>query len=153
MASVRVTHFVEASVREAETCWYETGRWPEWVDELQRVTAVDGDWPKPGSVVRWESGPAGRGRVTERVLEYEPLGGQTLEVDDDSIDGRQLISFHPAPHGVELELILEYRIKRRSPLTPLVDFLFVRRAMAASLAKTLDRFATVLGECRRHRLG
>jgi hypothetical protein len=91
--------------------------------------------------------------VTERVLEYEPLGGQTLEVEDDSIEARQWVSFTPAGHGVEVELVLDYRIKRRSPLTPLVDLLFVRRAMAASMAKTLSRFAGVLAESLRSPVG
>ena len=63
------------SVHEAETCWYDTDRWPEWMDGLARVVAVEGDWPGVGSSVTWESGPAGRGRVRERVIAYEPLAG------------------------------------------------------------------------------
>jgi hypothetical protein len=153
VATARETQFVEGSVHEAESCWYDTARWPAWVDELQRVTSVEGDWPRPGSVVRWESGPAGRGRVSERVVEYAPLEGQTLEVEDDAIEARQWVSFSPAGQGVEVELILDYRIKRRSPVTPLVDLLFVRRAMAASMARTLARFAPVVAESRRSAVG
>src|SRR5437763_815073 len=78
---------------------------------------------------RWQSGPAGRGRVTERVIAYEPLEGYTVEVEDDSITGEQSVSFEPADDGVEVGLALSYRIKRRSPLTPLIDALFVRRLM------------------------
>ncbi len=35
-----------------------------------------------GGGVTWESGPAGRGRVTETVVDYVPAGGQTVEVGD-----------------------------------------------------------------------
>jgi hypothetical protein len=34
-----------------------------------------------------------------------------------------------------------YRLNRRSPLTPILDALFVRRAMQAWLRATLARFA------------
>ena len=64
MALVRHSTTLPGSVHEAETCWYEVERWPEWVDELARVIEVNGPWPEAGAEVVWESGPAGRGRVT-----------------------------------------------------------------------------------------
>jgi hypothetical protein len=153
VATVTVKQIVEGSVHEAETCWYDVARWPDWVDELARVVAVEGDWPRSASTVTWQSGPAGRGRVRERVVAYEPLGGQTLEVEDDSITGTQQVRFEPVEAGVEVTFSLSYRIKRRSPLTPLVDALFVRRPMAISLAKTVGRFAVALAESRQPSVG
>jgi hypothetical protein len=153
VASVRVNESFPGSVHEAETCWYDVARWPQWVDELEHVLSVQGDWPHPGAVVTWQSGPAGRGRVTERVIAYEPLGGYTLEVEDDSITGEQSVSFDPADDGVEIGLGLRYRIKRRSPLTPLIDFLFVRGVMVTSLEKTLGGFGAVLAESRHSGVG
>ena len=141
MRSVRVAHIVPGTVYEVEQRWYDTSRWPAWVDGLQRVVDVSGEWPEVGASVTWESGPAGRGRVVERVVEHEPLAGQTVAVTDDSIEGRQSISFTPVQDGVELGLTLSYEIKRRTLVTPLVDVLFIRRAMATSLATTLSRFA------------
>jgi hypothetical protein len=38
-------------------------------------------------------------------------------------------------------LSLEYSLKSRTPLTPVVDALFVRRAIRDSLGRTLARFA------------
>jgi len=140
-----------ASVHEAEESWYELERWPEWVDGLARVLEVRGPWPAAGSAVLWESGPAGRGRVTERVTGHEPLSGQTLEVEDDAIRALQWVSFTPSPEGVELEVILDYRIKRRNPLTPVIDFLFVRRLVAGSLERTVARFGAELESAQRHR--
>jgi hypothetical protein len=153
VATIRVTDTFPGSVHEAETCWYRTARWPHWVDELAHVVSVDGDWPRPGARVTWQSGPAGRGRVHERVVAYEALGGQTVEVEDESIDGRQRVTFTPAEGGVEVELSLQYAIKRRSPLTPLIDALFVRRPMATSLRKTLARFGAELAESRHASVG
>jgi hypothetical protein len=149
VGKVRVAQVFPVSVHEAERCWYDTARWPRWVDGLGRVLSVDLHWPKPGSEVVWESGPAGRGRVRERVLAHVPLGGQTVEVEDDSLRGRQAVSFDPAGGGVEVTLTLEYAIKRRWLLTPLIDRLFVRRPMATSLAKTLHGLGEELAESRQ----
>jgi hypothetical protein len=145
MATVRVTHAFAASVAAAERCWYDTSRWEAWVDGLERVVAVEPGWPRSGATVTWESGPAGRGHVTERVVAYEPGAGQTVEVEDVSITGRQSVSFAAIPDGVEVTLALAYRQRRRSPVTPLVDLLFIRRAMTLSLGRTLSRFGARLG--------
>jgi hypothetical protein len=144
MRTARVARTFEASVPEAETLWYDTARWTDWVDGLERVVAVQGDWPNAGATVSWESGPAGRGQVTETVIAYEPRRDQTLEVSDDAIRGRQHVAFSPEPPGVRVELSLGYQIRRRSPVTPLIDLLFIRRAMTASLEHTLTRFGASL---------
>jgi hypothetical protein len=140
----RVEGAFHASVHEAETLWYDTSRWPAWVDGLERVVEVSGDWPTAGARVRWESGPAGRGHVTERVTSYVPLEGQTVDVADDSITGRQTITFTPLDDGVNVQLSLDYRITKRSLFTPVVDALFVRGAMRRSLQSTLARFGLEL---------
>jgi Polyketide cyclase / dehydrase and lipid transport len=144
MRTVSVTRTFAVSVPKAEAHWYDTGRWPEWVDGLERVVVVEEGWPQTGATVNWRSGPAGRGDVTERVLAHEPLHGQTVEVCDDAIRGEQAIAFSPEPPGVRVELSLAYEIRRRSPLTPVIDVLFIRRAMTASLEQTLSRFGVSL---------
>jgi Polyketide cyclase / dehydrase and lipid transport len=144
---------IAGSVHEAETYWYDTDHWPAWVEGLVRVSEVRGDWPATGATVEWESGPAGRGRVTERVISYEPLSGQTVEVQDDSIRGRQTVTFAPAREAVEVTLALEYEVRRRSMFTPLVDLLFIRGAMERSLRATLARFAAELAATRQPGVG
>ncbi len=153
MSTVRVKQLLDGTAHDAETCWYDTARWPDWVDELARIVVVEGDWPQAGATVIWESGPAGRGRVRETVVAYEPLAGQTVEVEDDSITGTRRVAFDPTGDGVEVQLRLSYSIKRRSPFTPLVDLLFVRRPMTTSLAKTLTRFGVALAESRQPSVG
>ncbi len=144
MGRARVLHTFAGSVQQAQARWYDTTRWPAWVDGLEHVLQVDGDWPRVGSSVTWESGPAGRGRVTEQVIAYDAARGQTLEVDDASIAGLQSVSFAPVPDGVQVSLSLEYRLKKRSIVSPLVDLLFIRRAMAVSLGATVARFGVEL---------
>jgi hypothetical protein len=131
-------------VHEAQRLWYDTGRWASWIDGLGHVAKVDGQWPGVGAKVIWDSHPGGRGRVVERVVAYEPLGGQALDVEDESIRGRQTVVFTPTDGQVEVELALEYEIKKRSFITPLVDLLFIRRAMLSSLGATVSRFGVEL---------
>jgi hypothetical protein len=144
MTQVSASVALPVSVSEAEAFWYDTRSWSGWVDGLEQVIAIEGDWPSVGSEVIWVSGPAGRGRVTEHVLAYEQLRGQTLEVQDDSISGIQSVAFTPEDDGVEITLALEYRITQRKLLTPVVDMLFVRNAFSSSLRATLTRFAQAL---------
>ena len=148
MRTVRVTQTLPGTVFEIEQRWYDTSRWAAWVEGLRRVVEVAGDWPNVGSSVTWDSGPAGRGHVVERVVAHEPLAGQTVAVDDASITGRQSVSFVPVDDGVQVQLSLAYEIKKRSLFTPLVDSLFIKRAMSTSLATTLSRFGAEVGSHR-----
>jgi Polyketide cyclase / dehydrase and lipid transport len=149
MPTVSATIELPGRVFDAETSWYDLEGWPRWVDGLARIVEVRGDWPKPGSEVIWESHPAGRGIVREHVTDYEPRAGQTSTVDDESISGRQTVTFQPRDEGVKLELALEYTLKRRSPFSWLVDLVFIRRLMGASLGRTLERFQAVMGNSPR----
>jgi polyketide cyclase/dehydrase/lipid transport protein len=125
---------------EAEALWYDPVRWPAWIDGFGHVVDVPATWPAEGRLV-WDSTPGGRGRVLETVTVYEPRGGQTLAVEDSRLRGTQRVEFTPGPENVKITLSLDYELKERNPLTPLVDLLFVRRAIVASLRRTLTRFA------------
>ena len=144
MRPVRAVQTFPASVHEAERCWYDTSRWSSWVDGLDDVVALDEPWPMVGGGVIWDSGPAGRGRVTERVVAYAPADGQTVEVTDDTITGRQAVTFAAVGDGVEVSVALEYRLRHRSLVTPVVDALFIRREMSQSLSRSLGRFGARL---------
>jgi hypothetical protein len=126
---------------DAEELWYDTRRWPTFVDGLGHVFKVDEGWPRePGAVVVWDAKPGGRGRVLERVVSFEARVGQTLEVEDEKIHGRQTIGFQPGGDGCAVSLELEYAIKQDRGVPAVVDFLFVRRPMRDSLKRTLARF-------------
>jgi uncharacterized membrane protein len=125
---------------EAETLWYDPARWPAWVDGFGHVVEVSEGWPAEGHSI-WNSTPQGRGRVLETVTAYEPRAGQTLAIEDSRLRGTQRVEFVPGPDTTKVTLTLEYELKERTALTWLVDALFVRRAVTASLRRTLARFA------------
>ena len=131
---------VPGRASDAEELWYDPLRWPAWLDGFGHVVEVSEAWPAEGSL-RWNSAPGGRGLVLETVIAYEPRSGQSLAVEDGRLRGTQRVAFTPGPDAVRVELSLEYELKERNPLTPLVDGLFVRREIAASLRRTLARFA------------
>jgi hypothetical protein len=132
---------VPGRAAEAEALWYDPHRWQAWVDGFGHIVSLDGEWPQAGAELVWQSPPGGRGRVTERVVAYEMRTGQTVEVEDATMTGRQTVKFEPGPETVEVTLSLEYEIKDRTPLTPAVDLLFVRRAMSDALRRTVTRFS------------
>jgi uncharacterized membrane protein len=141
MGEVQSTALCRCPVDDAERAWREVARWPAWVEGLAEVRGVWGTWPQPGSGVRWVSTPAGRGSVEERVVRYEPLVRVELDVRDDQMTARQTIAFHPAAAGeTEVTLALRYTLNGTRILRPLLDRLFVRRAMAISVQSTLRRF-------------
>ena len=141
MGRARASISVPGRAAEAEALWYDPHRWQAWVDGFGHIVSLDGEWPQQGAELVWQSPPGGRGRVTERVVAYEMRTGQTIEVEDATMTGRQTVKFEPGPETVEITLSLEYEIKDRTPLTPAVDLLFVRRAMADALRRTVTRFS------------
>ena len=125
---------------EAEALWYDPVRWAAWIDGFGHVVELSDGWPAEGTL-KWDSTPEGRGRVLETVTAYEPRSGQALSVEDSRLRGTQRVAFTPGPERTKVTLSLEYEIKDRTPVTWLVDALFVRRELLASLRRTLARFA------------
>src|SRR3954453_19452502 len=125
---------------DAEELWYDTRRWPTFVDGMGHVSKADEGWPRqPGAVVVWDANPGGRGRGLERVVSFEARVGQTGEVEDEKIHGRQTIGFQPGNDATTVTLELHYAIKQARGVPRLLDFLFVRRPMRDSLKRTLPR--------------
>jgi len=141
MGRAKASISVPGRAADAEALWYDPHRWQAWIDGFGHVVSLSDGWPNRGAELVWESPPGGRGRVTERVVAYEMRTGQTLEVEDATMTGTQKVAFEPGPEAVEVTLSLEYRIKDRTALTPVVDLLFVRRAMTDALRRTVTRFA------------
>jgi hypothetical protein len=128
---------VPGALEQVRALWYDLGRWPSFIDGFGSLVAVGPDWPETGAIV-WDSTPHGRGRVVEN-----PDG--TFE--DAQLTGTQTIAFEPEAGGatVVVRLAFDYRIKERTPVTPLLDLFFVRRAVRDALTRTVNRFAA---ECR-----
>ena len=135
-ASIRVP----GRASDAEALWYDRMRWSAWVDGFAHASQVPDEWPAAGTVL-WVSRPGGRGRVLEEVVAYEARVGQTLRVEDERLRGTQRVEFRPASDYVLVTLELSYELKERTPVTPIVDRLFVRREITASLQRSLAGFA------------
>jgi hypothetical protein len=140
MPRVSASIEVPGLASDAEALWYDTRRWPSFVDGLHHIAVSEGDWPHEGARVVWESHPGGRGRVQERVTAYAPREGQQVEIEDDKLRGVQRIAFTPHRDGVTVDLELDYRLKDAKPGMAIVDYVFIRRPQRDSLARTLRRF-------------
>jgi hypothetical protein len=142
MGRVRASIDIPALASEAEALWYDTSRWPTFIDGLHHVARLEGEWPHSGARVVWDSNPGGRGRVQERVTAYAAREGQTVAVEDEKIHGSQRITFTPTESGVSITLELRYQLKESTPGKALFDLVFIRRPQREALQRTLRRFRT-----------
>ena len=127
--------------RRALALWSDVSRWPTFVEGLARVGEPSAGWPERGSKVVWESGPGGRGRVTEKVVEcsHERFATQVFE---QRLAGTQPAEFGPAGDGgARVALTLDYELVRPGPLGLAIAVPFTRRALRDALVRTLRRFA------------
>jgi hypothetical protein len=140
MAEIARTGFAPVTPLVARRLWVDTGRWPTFVDGFGHVLEIDDDWPEPGAKVVWQSGPAGRGRVTERLRTLTE-NSVISEVFDSQMHAIQTIRFEPAEDGCDVFLSLDYELQTGGPLRKLTDVLFIRRSLAMALERTLTRFS------------
>ena len=144
MGRAKASVALDALASEAEALWYDTKRWPTFIDGLHHIVRVEGDWPHEGARVLWQSKPNGRGYVEERATAYIPRESQTLAVEDEKIRGTQRVTFAPTADGVVVGLELHYELKETHAAMAIVDLLFIRRQQRESLERTLRRFRTEL---------
>ncbi|MBW3608852.1 MAG: SRPBCC family protein [Actinobacteria bacterium] len=133
-----------ASIDEAQGLWLDLDRWPAFVDGFAAIVRREGDWPRPGARIVWDSLRNGRGRVIEQVTEFEPGAMHLVRVEDPQLHGTQRARFSRYDGGCELSLELDYALKRPGIGGRLTDILFVRRAVGDALRRTLRRFAVEL---------
>ncbi len=144
MARVSAQIDLDAPPDAVEALWYDLRRWPSFVDGFAHVAKCELGWPEEGGRLVWDSTPHGRGRVLERVTSHIPGQGQMADVEDPRLRGTQEVRFTPLQDGTAVALQLDYQLKDRTPLTPLVDLLFIRRALRDSLRRTLVRLGREL---------
>ena len=139
-STARAAGVVGLTPEAALALWADPGRWATFVEGFARTIEVSPEWPAAGAKVVWESGPEGRGRVTERVLEHAP-GRFTTQVFEDALNGRQAMTVSEHVEGARVEVELEYELTKYGPLSKVADVIFIRRALRDSLRRTLRRFA------------
>jgi uncharacterized membrane protein len=143
---------VDASLAETWHHYFDPRGWPAWVDGFRAIEATDG-YPKAGGSLRWRSVAAGRGQVTEWVLEHEPRSRHRIAYSDPQSTGELLTEFAIEGAGTRVTLTADYRLPRAGPFAWLTDRLFVRGQVARSLARTLTRFKAEVEELAASRTG
>ena len=138
MSAVSESVLIEASMAEVWDYYFDPRGWPAWVDGFGRVVASDG-YPEAGGSLRWASGPAGRGEVTEHVLEHEPRRLHRVAFHDPASAGELRTTFAIEGEATLVVQELDYRLRRRGPFTWLTDRLFIRSQMRGSLRRSLSR--------------
>jgi hypothetical protein len=133
---VSASALVPGPVADATALWHDTSRWATFVDGFSAVVSRDEVWPAPGGRLVWRSTPHGRGEVHEHVT-----APGTSEFHDEKLAGVQTVEFVPHGEHTRVTLSMQYRIEDPGPLTPIVDLLFVRRAVRDALQRTVVRFA------------
>jgi uncharacterized membrane protein len=140
MGRAKASVEVEASLAETWDLFFEPRAWPGWVDGFRSVEASQG-YPERDGTLRWRSTPAGRGTVTERVLEHEPRRRHRVSFSDEQSYGELETRFEiTADDKVTVTQEIEYRPRQHGAFGPLTDRLFIRRQVRASMARSLNRF-------------
>ena len=80
---------VAGPISAAEDLWYDTARWPSFVDGFHHVVKREGDWPRePGARVVWDSVPRrARPGVASASSASRCASSQTVDVEDPRING------------------------------------------------------------------
>jgi uncharacterized protein YndB with AHSA1/START domain len=139
MGDVAESVWIDSSLQEVWDAYFNPDTWPSWVDGFSDVISSQG-YPERGGTLRWRSIPAGRGEVTEEVLEHEPPRLHRIRFSDPESEGSTTASFEISGEGVDVTQAMSYRIRHPGIFGPFTDILFVRRQVAASLARSLERF-------------
>ena len=138
MSTVSESVVVDASLAEVWDYYFDPRSWPAWVDGFGGIQVSDG-YPEAGGSLRWRSIPAGRGEVTEHVLEHDPRRLHRAAFRDPSSAGELRTSFAIEGEGTLVRQELEYRLRKRGPFSWLTDRLFIRSQMRGSLRRSLSR--------------
>jgi uncharacterized protein YndB with AHSA1/START domain len=136
MATVGAEVAIAADVAAVWDLYFDADSWPAWVDQFASVVSSEG-YPEAGGTLVWRSGRAGRGEVTERVVEHEPRRLHRVTFSDPEAEGELLTAFQPSGDGTGVHQEMTYELRDRGIFTRAADLFFVRSQMRASLARSL----------------
>jgi inactivated superfamily I helicase len=120
--------------------WTNPARWSTFIEGFARIVEQDAGWPAEGARLVWESVPAGRGRVTEKVVTAPTADRFATRIFEERLIGVQTFRAAESESGSRVELSLEYALTKYGPLNAVADLIFIRRAVRDSLRRTLFRF-------------
>ena len=138
MSGVAASVPVRASLAEVWDYYFDPAGWSAWVDGFARVES-DMGYPEVGGTLRWSSTPAGRGTVTERVVEHESRRLHRVEYEDPETTGQLSVTFAIEGEGTMVTQELDYQLRDRGVFAKVTDRLFIRSQMRGSLSRSLAR--------------
>lgn len=136
MATVSESIEIAAPLSAVWDVYFEPATWPAWVDQFAAIVSATG-YPETGARLVWRSGSAGRGEVTEHVLEHQPRTRHRIQFSDPSAEGELTTNFAEAGAGTTVLLEMTYELISRGVFARVSDVLFVRSQMRASLRRSL----------------
>ena len=139
MATVEASVVVGASLAETWDRYFDADGWRHWVDGFETVLEAEG-YPRAEGTLRWRSTPAGRGEVTERVLEHQERRLHRAEFTDSGTRGQLEVTFGIEGDGTRVRQAMAYGLTQRGPIALLASVLFVRSQMRRSLERSLLAF-------------
>ena len=140
MSIARAERQVVLTPEAALRLWTNPARWSTFIEGFARILEQDAGWPAEGTRLVWESVPAGRGRVTEKVLTAPTADRFATRIFEERLIGVQTFRAAESESGSRVELSLEYALTKYGPLNAVADAIFIRRAVRDSLRRTLFRF-------------
>jgi hypothetical protein len=138
MSRVSASVAVDASLAEVWDYYFQPETWPAWVDGFGGVESSSG-YPEQGGSLRWRSIPAGRGEVTERVVEHEPRRVHRVSFEDSDTLGELSVTFAIEAKRTLVTQELDYSLRSGGPFAKVTDLLFIRSQMRGSLGRSLGR--------------
>jgi hypothetical protein len=146
MAKVAESVLVAASLAETWDHYFDQSGWRSWVEGFEAVVSSEG-YPEVGGTLRWRSNPAGRGEVSERVLEHEPRRSHRIAFTDPQAEGELATTFAIEGESTRITQELTYRLRARAALGKwLTERLFVRGQVRRSLEHSLSLFKAEVEE-------
>lgn len=143
MSEVSAAVEIPVAVADVWGLYFDPDRWRSWVDQFDHTVTSDG-YPDVGGTLVWQSNPAGRGRVAERVLAHEERRLHVVSFEDPSTTGTLEVRFEMAATGsggdgrnTRVEQKLDYKLSNGGPLNAVTDRLFIRSQMRGSLERSL----------------
>ena len=140
MAKVEASVEIDATLAEVWDLYFDPARWASWADGFGSVVSSDA-YPERGGKLIWRSTSAGRGQVTERVVEHQPRSLHRIEFEDPDSAGELETTFEMLPgesgRRINVRQGLTYRLTTGGPLRPVTDVLFIRPQMRGSLERSL----------------
>jgi hypothetical protein len=136
VSEVSASLLVNASLAETWDYHFDSRWWPTWVDGFGSAVANEG-YPEVGGTLRWRSTPAGRGEVTEKVLEHHPRTLHRIEFVDAQTEGEMTTTFEIKGEGTLVEQRLTYRLSGGGFFGRVSDVLFIRTQQRRSLERSL----------------